>query len=249
MFLSLIALLGTSIWLDSLTRVGLRRIIVGLAVVGGLAPLAVSSVLTPSLISFGESRNLPAIFEAESKAGNDLRLLIISKRGESELQEFRAELIRAGGLKLDSISTAYRTSPQNTSLGADSSTKSVISELVGNLVSANGKNLVPALEEIGIGYVLVTNNAGNADLAVSLNSVTELDQVGTTEFGQLWRVKASESFKVQDAQTYWSITKSVQLGILVGFILLALPTSRGRKSRKDIQALNEDSFQLDEEQQ
>jgi hypothetical protein len=249
MFLSLTALLGISIWLDSLTRIGLRRIVVGLAVVGGLIPLAVSSVITPSLISFGESRNLPAIFEAESKAGNDLRLLIISKRGESESQEFRAELIRPGGLKLDSISTAYRTSSQNISSGSDNSAKSVISELVGNLVSANGKNLVPALKEIGIGYVLVTNTAGNADLAVSLNSVTELDQVGTTEFGQLWRVKASDSFEVQDAQTYWSITKSVQLGILVGFILLALPTSRGRKSRKDIQALNEDSFQLDEEQQ
>jgi len=105
------------------------------------------------------------------------------------------------------------------------------------------------LKEAGIGYVLVNNNAGNSDLAVSLNSVTELDQVGTTEFGQLWRVKASESFKVQDEQTYWSITKSVQLSILFGFILLALPTSRGRKSRKDIQSLNEDSFQLEEEQQ
>ena len=206
-------------------------------------------MLTPTLVTFGESRNLPAIFEAESKAGNDLRMLIISKRGESELQEFRAELIRPTGLRLDSISTAYRTSSQNISSGSDNSAKSVISELVGNLVSANGKNLVPALKEAGIGYVLVTNNAGNSDLAVSLNSVTELDQVGTTEFGQLWRVKASESFKVQDQQTYWSITKSVQLSILFGFILLALPTSRGRKSRKDIQALNEDSFQLEEEQQ
>ncbi len=248
MFLSLIALLGIGIWLDSLTRIGIRRIVVGLAV-AGLMPLAISSITTPTVITFGESRNLPAIFEAESKVGNDLRMLIISKRGESELQEFRAELIRPNGLRLDSISTAYRTSPQNISSGADGSVKSVISELVGNLVSANGKDLIPALKEVGIGYVLVTNNEGNADLAVSLNSVTELDQVGTTEFGQLWRVKASESFSVQDQQTYWSITKSVQLGILFGFILLALPTSRGRKSRRDVQALNEDSFQLEQEQQ
>jgi hypothetical protein len=248
MFLSLIALLGMGIWLDSLTRIGIRRVVVGLAV-AGLMPLAINSITTPTVITFGESRNLPAIFEAESKVGNDLRMLIISKRGESELQEFRAELIRPNGLRLDSISTAYRTSPQNISSGDDGSVKSVISELVGNLVSANGKDLIPALKEVCIGYVLVTNNEGNADLAVSLNSVTELDQVGTTEFGQLWRVKASESFEVQDQQTYWSITKSVQLGILFGFILLALPTSRGRKSRRDVQALNEDSFQLEQEQQ
>jgi hypothetical protein len=205
-------------------------------------------LLTPTSVSFGESRNLPAIFVAESRAGNDLRLLIISKLGESESQEFRAELVRPSGLRLDSISTAYRTSSQNISLGAEGSTKSLVSELVGNLVSANGKNLLPALKEAGIGYVLVTDKPGNADLAVSLNSVTELDQVGTTEFGQLWRVKASETFKVQDEQTYWSITKSVQLGILVAFILLALPTYRGRKSRRAVQELNEDSFQIPEEQ-
>ena len=248
MFASLLVLVAMGIGLDSLTRVGFRRFSVALLVIGGVMPLALSSLLTPIAVSFGESRNLPAIFVAESKAGNDLRLLIISKLGESESQEFRAELVRPSGLRLDSISTAYRTSSQNISLGAEGSTKSVVSELVGNLVSANGKDLLPALKEVGIGYVLVTNKPGNSDLAVSLNSVSELDQVGTTEFGQLWRVKASESFKVQDEQTYWSITKSVQLGILVAFILLALPTYRGRKSRRAVHELNEDSFQITEEQ-
>jgi hypothetical protein len=114
-------------------------------------------------------------------------------------------------------------------------------------VSANGKDLNPSLKEAGIGYVLVTNAEGNSDLAVSLNSVKELDQVGKTEFGQLWRVKASDSFKVKDNQTYWSITKSVQLGIIFGYILLALPTSRGRKSKTAVESA-EDSFQVEEEQ-
>ena len=248
MFLSLLVLVAMGIGLDSLTRVGFRRLSVALVVIGGVLPLSVSAMLTPSVVSFGESRNLPAIFVAESKAGKDLRLLVISKLGESESQEFRAELVRPNGVRLDLVSTAYRTSSQNISLGSVASTKSVVSELVGNLVSANGKNLSPALKETGIGYVLVTDKPGNADLAVSLNSVTELDQVGTTEFGQLWRVKGSETFQVQDNQTYWSITKSVQLGVLVCFILLALPTYRGRKSRRVVQELNEDSFQLPEEQ-
>jgi hypothetical protein len=237
-----------AIWLDSLTRVGLRRVLLSVAVVGGLLPLAVSTVLTPAKITFGDSRNLPAIFEAEIKAGNDLRLLVISNLGESSEQEFRAELVRANGLRLDAVSTAYRFSPKNLNNAAVDDLKSSISVLVGNLVSANGKDLNPVLKETGIGYVLVTNGEGNADLAVSLNSVKELDQVGKTEFGQLWRVKASESFEVKDKQTFWSITKSVQLGIIFGYMLLALPTSRGRKSRSDIQAANEDSFQEEEEQ-
>lgn len=235
------------IWLDSLTRVGVRRLLISVAVVGGLLPLAVSSVLTPSKVSFGDSRNLPAIFDAESKAGNDLRLLILSSLGETADQEFRAELVRPNGLRLDAISTAYRFSPQNLSNGSDDELKSSISLLVGNLVSANGKDLNPSLKQAGIGYVLVTNAEGNADLAVSLNSVKELDQVGKTEFGQLWRVKASDSFKVKDNQTYWSITKSVQLGIIFGYILLALPTSRGRKSKTAVESA-EDSFQVEEEQ-
>lgn len=235
------------IWLDSLTRVGVRRLLISVAVVGGLLPLAVSSVLTPSKVSFGDSRNLPAIFDAESKAGNDLRLLILSSLGETADQEFRAELVRPNGLRLDAISTAYRFSPQNLSNSSDDELKSSISLLVGNLVSANGKDLNPSLKQAGIGYVLVTNAEGNADLAVSLNSVKELDQVGKTEFGQLWRVKASDSFKVKDNQTYWSITKSVQLGIIFGYILLALPTSRGRKSKTAVESA-EDSFQVEEEQ-
>ena len=244
--IAVIAAIG--IWLDSLTRVGLRRALVSIAVVGGLVPLAVSSALTPAKVSFGETRNLPAIFEAEAKAGNDLRLLVISNIGAAENQEFRAEIIRPNGLRLDSVSTAYRFSSQNVSNLSSDTLKNSISELVSNLVSANGKDLNPALKEAGIGYVLVTEAEGNSDLAVSLNSVVELDQVGKTEFGQLWRVKASDTFEVKDNQTYWSITKSVQLGILFGYVLLALPTSRGRKSRTDIEAANEDSFQVEEEQ-
>lgn len=240
-------LAAIGMWLDSLTRVGVRRLLIAVAVVGGLLPLAASSVLTPAKVTFGDSRNLPAIFDAESKAGNDLRLLILSSLGDTADQEFRAELVRPNGLRLDAISTAYRFSSQNVSTVSGDELKSSISLLVGNLVSANGKDLNPALKEAGIGYVLVTNAEGNADLAVSLNSVKELDQVGKTEFGQLWRVKASDSFEVKDNQTYWSITKSVQLGIIFGYVLLALPTSRGRKSKTEVESA-EDSFQVEEEQ-
>jgi GT2 family glycosyltransferase len=248
MMVVLSAILAAGLWLESLTRAGFRRVLVGVIAALAVAPLAVSAVLTPVQVSFGDARNLPAIFEAEVKAGNDLRLLILSKVGQTQSQEFRAEVVRPNGLRLDGVSTAYRFNAKNVSNLRQDTLKDTISALVGNLVSANGKNLDPALSKAGIGYVLVTNEVGNADLAVSLNSVSELDQVGTTEFGQLWKVKASGSFAVKDNQTYWSITKSVQLGILIGFILLALPTSRGRKSRRLTQEVSEDSFQVEEEQ-
>jgi hypothetical protein len=248
MMVVLAAILAVGLWLESLTRAGFRRVLVGVVSALAVAPLAVSAVLSPVQVSFGDARNLPAIFEAEVNAGNDLNLLVLSKVGTSDSQEFRAELVRPNGLRLDGVSTAYRFSAKNVSNLEQDTLKDTISVLVGNLVSANGKDLEPALTSAGIGYVLVTNGDGNADLAVSLNSVTELDQVGTTEFGQLWKVNGSLKFFVGKEQTYWSITKSIQLGILIGFILLALPTSRGRKSRRSTQEVNEDSFQVEEAQ-
>jgi hypothetical protein len=248
MIASLFAVIALSLWFDSITRVGIRRALLGVVVLGGLIPLMIGSVLTSSKIQFADSRNLPAIFEAEAKAGNNLRLLVISRLADYPEQKFRAEVVRARGLRLDSISTAYRFSAQNIEVGSANSAKSTVSELVGNLVSANGKDLTAELKATGIGFVLVTNRPGNGDIAVSLNSVVELDQVGTTEFGQLWRVKASESFNLDQEQSLWSITKSVQLSILIGFMLLALPTFRGRKNKKPEDDFEQDSFQNEEEQ-
>jgi len=247
MLVSLFVVIALGLWFDSITRVGVRRALLAVVVLAGLIPLMIGSVLFSSKVQFGDSRNLPAIFEAEAKAGNDLRLLVISRLADSPEQKYRAEVVRASGLRLDSISTAYRFSDQNIEVGPKNSTKATISNLVGNLVSANGQDLSAELKTAGIGFVLVTNRPGNGELAISLNSVVELDQVGTTEFGQLWRVKGSESFKIDEEKSLWSITKSIQLSILIGFMLLALPTSRGRKARKAEDSFSEDSFQNEEE--
>ena len=103
--------------------------------------------------------------------------------------------------------------------------------VVANLVSANGQSLLEPFQKLGIGYVLVPEGIGNGDIQVALNTAAELDQVGTTEFGQLWRVKKVTEIKTDETKALWSITKTIQLGFLVSFILLALPTARGRKFR------------------
>jgi hypothetical protein len=101
------------------------------------------------------------------------------------------------------------------------------------LVSANGKNLTDSFKKSGIGYVVVPDRDGNGELGVALNSVSQLDEVGFTEFGQLWRVREISAQGNNDLPL-WSITKGVQLGVLVGFMLLALPTSRGRKKQNQL---------------
>jgi GT2 family glycosyltransferase len=225
MLTALSALVAIVLWLESITRSGFRKFVVTAVFLAVSAPLAFSAVVTPSSTSFTDGRNLPAIVAAEATASSNLRLLVISR--DQDLK-FRAELIWPDGNKLDTVSTAYRLSALNAGQVTDSQLQQSLTELVGNLVSANGKSPKKALLDAQVGFVLVPERIGNGDLGVALNSVVELDQVGLTEFGQLWRVKSAVSTK-KEPLSLWSTTKSVQLGLLLAFVLLALPTSRGRK--------------------
>jgi hypothetical protein len=225
MLVALSAAVCLVLWLDSLTRSGFRKFVLALVFLGVSIPLAASSVLSQSQVHFSSARNLPAIVTAEAKAGSDLKLLVITR--DKDLK-FRAELIWPDGVKLDTVSTAYRLSAINAGTATSSTLQESITTLVANLVSANGKNPSDALESANIGYVLVPEKDGNGDLGVALNSVVQLDQVGLTDYGQLWRVKKAQGHLEADV-SYWSITKTVQVVVLLGFVLLALPTSRGRK--------------------
>jgi len=226
MFLILVLSAIICFWLESLTLVTLRRFALVAMIAGAILPLGVASLLQPSQISFADSRNLPAIFTAEAKSGSQLRLLIIT--GNTE-QSFRAEIVQSGGLRLDAVSTAYRLSPVN--LSSSYSGKEQLAKLVANLVSANGKNLSAELQSAGVGFILVPETSSNGDIQVALNTSAELDQVGTTEYGQLWRVISPKEITTNRDLSYWSITKVVQLAVIFGYILLALPTARGRKKR------------------
>jgi len=234
MLIAISALVSVVLWLEAITRSGFRKFIVTAAFLLGTVPLAISAALSSSSVSFGEARNLPALVTAEAQAGSSLRLLTITR---DEDLKYRAELIWPNGIKLDSVSTTYRLSSLNTGVGSESQLQTTLSTLVANLVSANGKDLGTAFSEADIGFVLVPDKSGNGDLGVALNSVAELDEVGLTDFGQLWRVKTAAG-SAQTKTSYWSITKGIQVSVLIGFILLALPTSRGRK--RDTQGLVSD---------
>lgn len=240
MLFALSLLVAITLWLESLTRNGFRSLIisaVGLAVV---APLALSACLSVSSVSFGQARNIPAIVTAQAAAGSPLKLLVITSDRD---MHFRAEIIWPDGVRLDTISSAYRLSALNTGTLEDSPEQEMIADLVANLVSANGKNLVESFKQSEIGYVVVPDRDGNGDLGVALNSVPQLEEVGLTEFGQLWRVReVSASQKTE--LPLWSVTKNVQLGVLIGFMLLALPTSRGRKKQNQLSPV--DSFSSEE---
>jgi hypothetical protein len=62
--------------------------------------------------------------------------------------------------------------------------------------------------------------------------VKELEAVGSTDSGQLWRVRAPNKELLNaglQPNSPWSITKGVQLAVLLGFVLLAIPTTNQRR--------------------
>jgi hypothetical protein len=178
-------------------------------------------------IKFGDGRSLPAIVLAEAEQGSRLRVVEISKSTEDS---YSARLVSAGGSKLETNSTAYSFAlAQNLSA---SEPLVEVNKLVANLVSANGLQLSDALANANIGYVLVPSNSA-LELSASLNSVIELESIGQTEFGLLWRVRDAKdaSRPVDSFMQSWSITKSVQLAAILIFLLLALPGAPKRRAK------------------
>jgi hypothetical protein len=148
----------------------------------------------------------------------------VDSAGEKRLA---AELVAGDGVHLDDLSLAYRFSIA----GLSKAKYSNIAQLVADLVSANGTPISKRLQEQHIGYVLVPAGASSelSELGIALDSVSELETVGATDFGRLWRVRDPQQADQQDPSSPWSITKAVQVIILVGFALMALPSRSPRR--------------------
>ena len=143
-------------------------------------------------------------------------------------------MLRGDGLQLEDSSVAYQNYAAELS-AAGSKDLTNLASLVGNLVSGNAASIQSALDENSIGYVLIGQTGSSArlsDLAVSLDSAPELEPVGLTDFGRLWRVRQPQvipALDMQDSESPWSITKAIELSVLGLFVLLALPSPRGRR--------------------
>ncbi|MEO0023921.1 MAG: hypothetical protein RL196_362 [Actinomycetota bacterium] len=178
-------------------------------------------------LSFSDGRSLPALVLAEAEQGSRLRVLEITNRKDDS---YSARFISAGGSRLETNSTAYSFAlAQNL---ASSEPFVQANALVANLISANGLKLSEALAKANVGYVLVPTNSA-LELSASLNSVSELEPIGQTEFGLLWRVRDAQdaSRPVDSFMQSWSITKSVQLAAILIFLLLAIPGAPKRRAK------------------
>jgi GT2 family glycosyltransferase len=198
----------------------LRSIAISMVLVLGIAPAAFAMATNPPTVSYSDGRTVPSIIQADADSGMFVRTL---KLGAGE-DSVSAELIEGSGVKLEKLSTAFQIA--NSGLSDENPQYPVLGQLVANLVSANGADVLTPLEEFGISYILVF--PADRNLQMALDSTRGLESIGETDFGQLWKVQSVTS-EPKVSELDFAPTKILSLGVLVLYVLLALPTSSIRK--------------------
>lgn len=212
-----------AVWLDSLLRKDFTRIL-AVAVSALLAAGATGIALSTTTATWSSARVMPALIDAQAKAGSRAEVLIITK----QLGRYTGQWIPVSGVQLEDLSVAYRyaLSKIETESKSYASVAGLVAELVSGTDPAAG-----LLDQNNIGYVLVPNpNAATSmQISASLDQLASLESAGLTEYGKVWRVRNSNAKGEVVSKGYWSVTKVIQLSILIGFILLAIPTSGRRR--------------------
>jgi hypothetical protein len=198
----------------------LRATAIAVVVVVGIGPAAFALATNPPAVTYSDGRTVPSIIQADSDAGMFVRTL---KLGSGE-ESVSAELFEGSGLKMEKHSTAFQIA--NSGLSNENPQYQALGQLVANLVSANGADVLTPLEEFGISYIIVF--PADRNLQMALDSTRGLESIGETDFGQLWKVQAVVS-ESKNVVVDFGLTKAFSLGALLLYFLLALPTSSIRK--------------------
>ena len=205
-----------------------------------VVPAAAVAATTQTVIEYTDGRVVPSIVGAEASLGSQLKMLVVNPAATADGKtQLSAEIVSGDGIQLEDVSLSYRFALRQLQVASGTTEHELRAQryfdtarLVADLASANGTDLTKPLQQAGIGYVLMPPNSSTLanDLAISLDAVRELEPVGKTDAGLLWRVREPDAKLLQpatDQPSVWSITKVVQLSILLGFVLLAVPTSTG----------------------
>jgi GT2 family glycosyltransferase len=191
-------------------------------------PLLAASLLGVAQVGPGTGRILPAFVDAETRARPGLGSVVLTPLPEGA---FAATLERGRGATLDAQSTLYSTAQEAT---AD---RRVLASLAGNLVSRSGTDVAGTLDDLAVGFVVLTDTAEDEAFLraqEALDANPALVAVGETPTGLLWRydglgedaVRARDQGLSNTGTTYGVILLVVQ-GLVFGVaLLLAVPIRR-----------------------
>lgn len=204
-------------------------------------PLAVAAV--PALtaqardvaaVTDGPTSTLPAYVAAEGRGDARLGTLVLTPQGDGVL----ARVVWGASETLDGQSTerATRTAP-------DAGDRD-LAALTADLVATTDPDAVGELGRRGIAFILLAGSpdgdasaaaARGLGAAIALDQRSDLDPVGDTGRGTLWRVTADVQEREDAApavQRYAALIALVQLAVLGICLLLAVPTAASRRTAR-----------------
>ena len=195
-------------------------------------PSAGVAALSANPGSYTDGRVMPAIIDAQASSGLTAQVLVVA--ADTSGGGFAASLVEADGVQLEDLSIAYRFALAD--IESTEPEYRQVAQLVADMVSGNPSNIDSALSQNAIGYVLIPlsqNQAetnANARLSVAFDSIAQLEAAGETDFGKIWRVRDLAPDFERDESSPWSITKLIQLAVLISFVLLAIPSARRKRA-------------------
>jgi hypothetical protein len=141
-------------------------------------------------------------------------------------------LHRGAGTSLDELTTVTSTS---TSVAAGSQE---LADLAGNLAAASGLDVAPSMQDLTIGFVLLTDTPKGGDVgatrtraADALDSNGSLVAIGSTDQGYLWQYVGLTSTDVErdDSGVIGTVISAGTGLIALIALLLAIPTEIRRR--------------------
>ncbi len=181
-----------------------------------------------------DGRTLPAYVTAAASNDPGLGTLRITPQPDGSIV---ATVLRGSGERLDTQSTLVSTG----ALVADP--EGELAELTGNMVSVSGRDVGEDLVNRGIEFIVlapVSDDASEEAVAVSdrartsLDANAEIENVGDTDSGLLWRavdeVEGVEPGEVRTVGTTLSLAALVLVTLVA--LLVAIPTGSSREAAR-----------------
>jgi hypothetical protein len=214
--------------------------IVGIVAVALLAvPLVASMNLGTAGVRASNGKVLPAYVVAQAQLDPNVGTLLLTAQPGGGLG---AVLTRGTGPTLDDMATLVTT--RTTFSAADVR----LATLVGNVSSGSGQESAAELTDLGVGFIVLTapqNGAGSpassAAQAIStrvktaLDSNPDIEAVGVTDAGLLWRFAAGTgsapgaATPASAVEPQRALVIGVQALVILLTLLLAIPTGAPRR--------------------
>lgn len=196
-----------------------------LGAITAVLPLGTQLVLGQVPFASG-STQMPAIVRAAGETSPGVRTLVVSAKSPHTV---RATLVVGSGQRLDQM----RSAPESTEATAQDQ---LIADLTAGLASEGGADMAERLSDARVGFVLLSHGGDDVERAQLQRVFDQNAMLATsslTDQGLLWRVDETQnadedlgnSAKRLDGTSISGHTVWLgQLVILVGMMLLALPT-------------------------